>query len=124
MHGDLHSGNIFLYKTPILFDCIEFNDAYRQIDVINEIAFFCMDLESFGRTDLSKLFIKEYQRRLSCFQNEADQRLMTYYKCYRANVRAKVHALSADQASGEKETFKSHLNAWRKYIRLMKSYMK
>lgn len=30
VHGDLHSGNIFLYKHPILFDCIEFNDEYRQ----------------------------------------------------------------------------------------------
>ena len=48
VHGDLHSGNIFLYEKPILFDCIEFNDSYRQIDLINEIAFFCMDLEAYG----------------------------------------------------------------------------
>lgn len=124
VHGDLHSGNIFLYEKPILFDCIEFNDSYRQIDLINEIAFFCMDLEAYGRLDLSKLFIKEYQRHLNCFKTKVDQRLMTYYKCYRANVRAKVHALGADQASDDEETFKFHLQAWRKYLRLMKNYMK
>jgi uncharacterized protein len=124
VHGDLHSGNIFLYETPILFDCIEFNDRYRQIDLINEIAFFCMDLEAYGRSDLSRLFIKEYQQKLICFETEADQRLMEYYKCFRANVRAKVHALSANQASGDEDTFKMHVQALRKYLQLMKRYMK
>lgn len=123
VHGDLHSGNIFLYERPILFDCIEFNDSYRQIDLINEIAFFCMDLEAYGRSNLSRLFIKEYQQKLSCFETEADQRLMEYYKCFRANVRAKVHALSANQASDD-ETFKLHVQALRKYFQLMKRYMK
>jgi aminoglycoside phosphotransferase family enzyme len=123
VHGDLHSGNIFLYEKPILFDCVEFNDSYSQIDLINEIAFFCMDLEAYGRRDLSKLFTKEYQRHLNCFQTKVDQRLMTYYKCFRANVRAKVHALSADQASAEKKTFQLHLQAFRKYVQLMKTYM-
>ena len=51
-HGDLHSRNIFLLPEPQPFDCIEFNDDYRQIDVLNEIAFLCMDLDSFGRHDL------------------------------------------------------------------------
>jgi hypothetical protein len=124
VHGDLHSGNIFLYETPILFDCIEFNDTYRQIDLINEVAFFCMDLEAYGRSDLSRLFIKEYQQKLICFQTEADQRLMAYYKCFRANVRAKVHALSAGQASDDEEAFKLHVQAMRKYLQLMKRYMK
>ena len=123
VHGDLHSGNIFLYEKPILFDCIEFNDSYRQIDLINEIAFFCMDLEAYGRVDLSKLFIKEYQRNLNCLQTDADLRLMEYYKCFRANVRAKVHALRASQAS-DTETFKLHVRALRKYLQLMKRYMK
>src|SRR6185312_1633018 len=30
-HGDLHSRNIFLLPSPEPFDCIEFNDEYRQI---------------------------------------------------------------------------------------------
>ena len=124
VHGDLHSRNIFLYKNPILFDCIEFNDQYRQIDLINEIAFFCMDLEAYHRLDLAKLFIKSYQRQLDCFRTDVDQRLMNYYKCYRANVRAKVHALGADQAAGDEKAFKFHLRAWRKYLRLMTSYIR
>ena len=122
VHGDLHSGNIFLYKDPILFDCIEFNDEYRHIDLINEIAFFCMDLEAYRRIDLSKFFIKSYKKYLDCFQTDADQRLMNYYKCYRANIRAKVHALRADQADDE-ETHKFHIRELRKYLQMMDRYM-
>jgi aminoglycoside phosphotransferase family enzyme len=61
VHGDRHSGSIFLYKKPILFDCIEFNDGYRRIDLINEIAFFCMDLEAHSEKRLARLFVDEYQ---------------------------------------------------------------
>ena len=57
-HGDLHSRNIFLLPLPQPFDCIEFNDDYRQIDVLNEVEFLCMDLDSFGKKDLYELFIK------------------------------------------------------------------
>jgi aminoglycoside phosphotransferase family enzyme len=121
VHGDLHSGNIFLYKNPVLFDCIEFNDAYRQIDMINEIAFFCMDLEAYNQRRLARSFLREYQRITRCFQSEDDQELFNYYKCYRANVRAKVHALSAVQAHNV-INYRYHLAAWRKYLQLMKKY--
>src|SRR5262245_29924304 len=51
-HGDLHSGNIALVDdAPAIFDCIEFNAAFRWIDVMNEIAFIVMDLEARGRAD-------------------------------------------------------------------------
>lgn len=44
-HGDLHLGNILLEGgAPVLFDCIEFNDALREIDVLYDIAFLLMDL--------------------------------------------------------------------------------
>jgi aminoglycoside phosphotransferase family enzyme len=47
-HGDLHCRNIFLLDKPQIFDCIEFNDELRRIDVLNDIAFLCMDLDSYG----------------------------------------------------------------------------
>lgn len=119
VHGDLHSGNIFLYKKPIIFDCIEFNDSYRQIDVINEIAFFCMDLESKRKKAFSDLFLSEYSRRFSCFRTKEDERLFTYFKCYRANVRAKVNAISAQQTRDGRK----YLRAAQVYLQLMKAYM-
>ncbi|MGC1241507.1 MAG: hypothetical protein WA874_07955 [Chryseosolibacter sp.] len=123
VHGDLHSGNIFLYRTPEIFDCIEFNDRYRQIDVLNEIAFFCMDLEAFGYQKLAALFVVEYNRLFPCFLKQEDQYLFAYFKCYRANVRAKVHALAAAQEENPSR-YRTHADAVRKYLLLMEGYMK
>ena len=122
IHGDLHSGNIFLYKNPILFDCIEFNDSYRRIDIINEIAFFCMDLEAYKQKSLANIFLKEYQTRTGCFQLPEDRKLFRYYKCFKANVRAKVHAISAAQCE-DAESLKRHVAALRTYLQLIKKYI-
>ena len=44
-HGDLHLENIVLLDgRPVLFDCIEFNDAFAQIDLLYDLAFLLMDL--------------------------------------------------------------------------------
>lgn len=118
-HGDLHSRNIFLLPMPVIFDCIEFNDDYRQIDVLNEVAFLCMDLEAFGREDLSSVFVAAYNELLPAIRNEKERCLFTYYKGYRANVRAKVNSLRAR----EPEQRKKALSETEKYLRLMQSYM-
>ncbi len=122
VHGDLHAKNIFLYKSPVIFDCIEFNDEFRQIDVLNEIAFFCMDLESFKRFDLSKYFIKGYLELFPCLGSKAEWQLFNYYKCYRANVRAKVGGLRARQEKDEKK-IKIHIHQIEKYLNLMSFYI-
>ena len=122
IHGDLHSGNIFLYKKPVIFDCIEFNDDFRQIDVASEIAFLCMDLEAYGYQDLSIVFKDEYLAHFSGIQTPQDQELFVYYKCMRANIRAKVHAISAGQiAIGKIRDV--HTDAVRDYLGLVKSYV-
>jgi aminoglycoside phosphotransferase family enzyme/predicted kinase len=51
-HGDLHLGNILVENgRPILFDCIEFNDALSDIDVLYDLAFLLMDLDFRGRRE-------------------------------------------------------------------------
>jgi uncharacterized protein len=122
VHGDLHCGNVFLYKTPVIFDCIEFQDAFRQIDVLYEIAFMCMDLEFFGRKDLSDLFLDAYKKIiLTSFQKEEDEAIFIYYKCLRANVRAKVFLLnSLSEQDPEKRT--QELEKGKKYLDLAISF--
>jgi aminoglycoside phosphotransferase family enzyme len=122
VHGDMHSGNIFLYKKPVIFDCIEFNDSYRQIDVIDEIAFLCMDFEVHGRRDFSNLFLKEYIQHFPCFYTREDKSLFAYFKCYRANVRAKVNAINAQQSHDEQATYQ-YLQAVKAHLQLLKSYL-
>lgn len=122
VHGDLHSGNIFLYRNPILFDCIEFNERYRQIDVLYEIAFLCMDLERFHKRNLSKALLAAYIRYFPCIEGEEDKRIFNYFKCLRANVRAKVHAMSAALTHDARDG-KRHTAEIKRYLSLMKRYM-
>ena len=122
VHGDLHTRNIFLLPEPLPFDCIEFNDAYRQIDILNEVAFLCMDLDALGRTDLSDLFIEHYNRHFTAMGNEADRKLFVYYKSYRANIRAKVNSLRARSADNKGDKAKA-LAEVKKYIGLMNGYL-
>jgi aminoglycoside phosphotransferase family enzyme len=98
LHGDLHSGNVFLYDPPILFDCIEFNDAFRQIDVLDEIAFMAMDLKDHGFPDLAAAFLSAYGEAMQLRLGASEKQLLRYYQAYRANVRAKVHLIAAEQA--------------------------
>ncbi len=121
-HGDLHTRNIFLLPEPQPFDCIEFNDEYRQIDVLNEVAFLCMDLDASGRNDLSHLFIEQYNRLFPAMRTAAERKLFIYYKIYRANVRAKVNSLRARSASGEVDKGKAFSEV-KKYLAMMESYI-
>ncbi len=120
-HGDLHSRNIFLYHKPVVFDCIEFNDEFRQIDVLDELAFFCMDLEADGFYKLSKAFTDHYFSKTKNDFGKKEQLLFTYYKCYRANVRAKVNALRAMQAT--EPMLQINLAEVNKYLVLLNSYL-
>jgi aminoglycoside phosphotransferase family enzyme len=121
-HGDLHSRNIFFLPEPQPFDCIEFNDDYRQIDVLNEIAFLCMDLDAFGREDLSGLFLSYYNHFFNTMKTREDQLLFIYYKSYRANIRAKVNSLRARSCKDNIDRSFCLTEAG-KYLKLMKRYI-
>ena len=121
-HGDLHSRNIFLLPDPQPFDCLEFNDNIRQIDVLNEVAFLCMDLDAMGRKDLSELFVNYYNHFFPTITTAEERRLFIYYKSYRANVRAKVNGLRAASASTNTDRSQA-LSAAEKYLLLMDGYL-
>ena len=121
-HGDLHTKNIFLLPSPQPFDCIEFNDGLRQIDVANDIAFLCMDLEVMGRKDLSEVFLSAYNSRFPVLNGFEDQLLFIYYKAYRANIRAKVNSIKSRNTSRPPDKNRA-LQDTARYIRLMSSYI-
>ncbi len=94
-HGDLHLGNIArIDGRSVIFDCIEFNDDLRYIDVMSEIAFTAMDLADRGRPDLARRFLNAYLERTGDYAGLAVLRL---YLVYRAMVRAKVAHVRAAQ---------------------------
>ena len=90
-HGDLHLGNMLLQGDHIaVFDCIEFSDILRWVDVISEMAFLVMDLQEHGRPRLAMRLLNRW---LEQSGDWTGLELWSWYACYRALVRAKVAAL-------------------------------
>ena len=78
----------------VIFDCIEFNDELRWIDVMSEVAFTAMDLADRGRPDLARRFLNAYLEHTGDY---AGLSVLRFYLVYRAMVRAKVVAVRAAQ---------------------------
>ena len=120
-HGDLHLANITLYNDQVtVFDCIEFNEPFRWIDVINDLAFLLMDLESRGETAKANLVLNTY---LEYRDDFAALPLLPLYKAYRAMVRAKI-ALFTLGSPGLPEAEQARLLAsYKSYAQLAEDYM-
>lgn len=93
-HGDLHLGNICLWDGQVrLFDCIEFNEAFRFVDVLEDIAFTVMDCDAQGRPDLGTIFLNSYLEQTGDWEGVA---LLPLYLSRQAYVRAKVTSFRLD----------------------------
>jgi uncharacterized protein len=92
-HGDLHLDHIHITPERLsIFDCIEFNDRFRFIDIANDLAFLAMDFDFEGRRDLANLLLKTAARE---FGDQDLLKIADFYKCYRAFVRGKVESIQA-----------------------------
>jgi aminoglycoside phosphotransferase family enzyme/predicted kinase len=117
-HGDLHLDHIHLTpEATTIFDCIEFNDRFRFIDIANDLAFLAMDFDFKGRTDLGNLLFRNAARE---FGDDGMLKVANFYKCYRAFVRGKVESIQAM----EKETTnpQEHEKQAARYFRLALRY--
>jgi aminoglycoside phosphotransferase family enzyme/predicted kinase len=94
-HGDLLADDIFLLPDgPRILDCLEFDDALRHVDRIDDVAFLAMDLERLGAADLAAALLRWYRE----FSGDnAPESLVHHYIAYRALVRAKVACLRREQ---------------------------
>ena len=92
-HGDLHLANVVLLDSEVTaFDCLEFDPALRQTDVMSDVAFLTMDLKANGRNDLAFRFLDAYLQRSGDY---AGVPVLRFYEVYRALVRALVGLLRA-----------------------------
>jgi aminoglycoside phosphotransferase family enzyme/adenylate kinase family enzyme len=120
-HGDLHLGNIILLHEQVIpFDCLEFNENLRWIDVLSEIAFLIMDLDDHQRPDLSRRLLNKYLEYTGDYSHLA---VLQYYMVYRAMVRAKVNALQLNQDVSGKKNIASALRECKNYIALGNLYI-
>lgn len=94
-HGDLHAGNILTLDGKVeVFDCIDFNESLRWIDVINDLAFIHMDLSRHERQDFAARLLNRY---LEITGDYEGVHLLRFYAAQRAAVRGKVALLLASQ---------------------------
>lgn len=103
-HGDLRLEHVHITDDRVaIYDCIEFNERFRHLDVANDVAFLCMDLDRSGYPTLAARLAHHVSDGLG----DPDlHRLLPFYKCYRAYVRGKVEGMQAvdeEVASPERE---------------------
>ncbi|NER26280.1 MAG: AAA family ATPase [Symploca sp. SIO1C4] len=93
-HGDLHLRNICFWHDKIqLFDRIEFNEQFRFVDVIYDIAFTVMDLEVRGAKELANAFLNTYLEQTGDWEG---LQVLPLYLSRQAYVRAKVNSFLLD----------------------------
>lgn len=119
-HGDMHLRNMALTDDSVLiFDCIEFNEEFRWIDVMSEIAFAVMDLDDRQQTGFANEFLNTY---LEISGDYAGLALLPYYLVYRALVRAKVDCLRLSQSELAQNEKQNLTNEFRHYLDLAWQY--
>jgi uncharacterized protein len=99
-HGDMHLDHIYYFpeQAPpgqlVIIDCIEFNEHFRFIDVVADMAFPAMDLAFMGRRDLARVFADAY---FEATGDDDGRALLPLYTAYRATVRGTVEGLLLEQ---------------------------
>jgi aminoglycoside phosphotransferase family enzyme/adenylate kinase family enzyme len=92
-HGDLHLHNICLLEDGAhLFDCIEFNPQFRNIDTLYDFAFLMVDVLYRGRRGHANELLNAY---LEFSDDYLGARLLPLYLSVRASIRAKVLSLES-----------------------------
>jgi aminoglycoside phosphotransferase family enzyme/predicted kinase len=95
-HGDLHLDHVYYFPEQeppadlVVIDCIEFNERFRFIDPVADMAFSAMDLAFHGRRDLARTFAAAWFRATG---DEEGRALLPLYTAYRAMVRGMVEGL-------------------------------
>jgi aminoglycoside phosphotransferase family enzyme len=86
-HGDLRPEHIFLGDPVRIIDCLEFNQALRRVDPLDEIAFLCVECERLG----AGWAAAHLKRRLGHALREGmSEALFAFYRCHRATLRARL----------------------------------
>jgi aminoglycoside phosphotransferase family enzyme/predicted kinase len=91
-HGDLRAEHVLLGEEVRAIDCVEFDDAFREIDVAEDLAFLVMDLTRCGHGELARTLVTRYR---DAGGDAGPDELIAFHASIKALVRAKVAALVA-----------------------------
>jgi aminoglycoside phosphotransferase family enzyme len=120
IHGDLYLKNIFIISNRFyLYDRIEFNDSLRYADVTEDVAHISMDLDYHKKINLRKYLLTQYIKKSKDYTLE---KLIYFWMCYKACVRAKVSFFSA-KAEIDKLRKARHTKEAMDHLRLAELYI-
>jgi uncharacterized protein len=92
-HGDLHLRNIVAHEgRPVLFDAIEFDPAFADIDVLYDLAFLVMDLEFRHLGRLGSIVLNRY---LDVTGDAGGLATLPLFLSMRAAIRGHIDAAAA-----------------------------
>lgn len=86
-HGDLRPEHVYLGVEPVVLDCLEFNREFRILDAVDELAYLAMECDRLGATFIEAWLFDAYR---SGTGDVPPRRLVEFYKCHRAYLRAKI----------------------------------
>lgn len=86
-HGDLRPEHVCLNAEPRIIDCLEFKRELRLLDPADELAFLAMECERLGAAALGGKILDQC---LTAGGDRAPDALISFYKTYRACLRAKI----------------------------------
>jgi uncharacterized protein len=109
-HGDLHCRNVVRHSGRLVaFDGLEFEPAFRWIDIAEEVAFLFMDLRRRGGYAHANAFLNGYLAQAGDFET---LRLLRLYGAHRALVRAKVAAVDCADATKDRESLRVEFESY------------
>lgn len=117
-HGDLRPEHVCLTDPPAVFDCLEFSADLRRVDVLDELCFLAMECDALQSSATGQCVLDAYARRS---HDAPSPELTTFYKSYRACVRAKVAALRAEQLEADAREAQRRLRD--RYLDLANHYL-
>jgi len=118
-HGDLRPEHVCLEKVPVIFDCLEFNRELRIVDCVDELSSLSMECELMGAPEVGDELFLRYERMT---QDKPPQKLICFYKVYRACVRARLAILHVKEL--EKKAWPKWQNRAERYLLLAEKYLK
>lgn len=119
-HGDVHLRNIAYWQDHLwLFDCIEFNESFRFVDVIFDVAYIVMDLDARDRPDLSNSFLNAYLEQTGDWEG---LQVLPLYLSRQSYVRAKVTSFLLDDPTVSATAKQEATQTAARYYRLAWEY--
>jgi uncharacterized protein len=108
-HGDLRPEHICLEEpTPVVIDCLEFDEALRLLDPVSELSFLGLECRRLGAPWIGDRLLAGYIERS---KDPAPAGLARFYQSYHALVRAAVAVWHLDDdALGHSEHWQARGN--------------